>query len=91
MLLQFQVLEIPKSKMSLCPLMLNKIFSSDSESSPVNITFNLTNGNSEDLLSPLPSITLGANDSLTIDVIPLGAGHVDIAAWPIGEGSKNVR
>jgi len=64
--------------------------SSDSESSPVNITFNLTNGNSEDLLSPLPSITLGANDSLTIDVIPLGAGHVDIAAWPIGEGSKNV-
>ena len=57
----------------------------------MTVIFNLTNGNSDGLLLPLPNITLGSNDSLTIDIVPLGAGHVDIAAWPVGEGSKNVR
>jgi len=54
------------------------------------ITFNLTHGNSDGLLQPLPNISLSPNSSQKIDVIPRKAGHVDIAAWPHIENNQNI-
>jgi len=48
----------------------------------VLVVFNLTNGNSNSLLSPLPNVTLSPNSSQKLDILPLKAGHVDIVAWP---------
>ena len=40
-------------------------------------------GNSDSLLAALPSnLTLAPNTSASVAVVPLKAGHVDIAAWP---------
>jgi len=48
----------------------------------VVVVFNLTNGNSNSLLSALPNVTLSPNSSQKLDILPLKAGHVDIVAWP---------
>ena len=40
-------------------------------------------GNSDSLLAALPSnLSLAPNTSASVAVVPLKAGHVDIAAWP---------
>ena len=66
-------------------------FSVDSEDSkPIDVIFNLTHGNSDSLLEPLPKISLAGNSSAVISIIPLKAGHVDVAAWP-QHPSTNIR
>ena len=80
-------------------------FSPDSDNSnDIIVVFNLTNGNSDNLLSPLPNVTLSPNssqkvvnfhkytrkltESFQVDILPLKAGHVDVVAWP---QTKNIR
>ena len=65
------------------------ICSPDTESDSVDVVFNLTNGN-PDIMSKLPNITnLKQNSSVVVDIVPLGAGHVDVVAWP--QGDLNIR
>ena len=52
----------------------------DSGAASIKISFNFTNGNSQNLLEPIPAVDIAPDENITITVIPRQAGHVDIVA-----------
>eukprot|EP00092_Neocalanus_flemingeri_P033043 GFUD01035937.1.p1 GENE.GFUD01035937.1~~GFUD01035937.1.p1 ORF type:complete len:411 (+),score=26.97 GFUD01035937.1:244-1476(+) len=52
----------------------------DGNPGDVEISFNFTNGNDETLLEQIDPVKIGPNSNITITVVPLKAGHVDIIA-----------
>jgi len=53
---------------------------SDSDPDELEISFNFTNGNDKTLLVQIPPVKIQPNSNITITVVPLQAGHVDIIA-----------
>merc|ERR1711892_620144 len=52
----------------------------DSGADTIEISFNFTNGNAENLLEPIAPVKIAPNTNITITIVPLQAGHVDIVA-----------
>jgi len=52
----------------------------DENPDEVEISFNFTNGNDKTLLESIDSVKIAPNSNITVNVVPLKAGHVDIVA-----------
>jgi len=52
----------------------------DSGAGEIEISFNFTNGNANNLLEPIDPVKIAPNTNITITIVPKQAGHVDIVA-----------
>ena len=52
----------------------------DSGAGDIHVTFNLTNGNANNLLEPIPAVDIAPDTNISISLVARQAGHVDIVA-----------